>query len=224
MPTSDVRLVVFDMAGTTVEDRGQVPAAFNAALAAHGLSVDDDQLRAVRGASKRDAIRSLLADGPDREERANAVYATFRQELAKRFSQGVSPIAGAANTFASLRERGIGVALNTGFDRDTTSLLIETLGWREGVVDTIVCGDDVRQGRPAPYMIFRCMENTGVVKIEQVVNVGDTALDLEAGANACVGLNVAVLSGAHDRERLEPLRPDYLIDSVADLPALLLRE
>ena len=53
-------LVIFDMAGTTIEDRGQVPAAFEAALASHGLTITADQIGAVRGASKREAIRSLL--------------------------------------------------------------------------------------------------------------------------------------------------------------------
>src|SRR5882724_2326668 len=53
-------LVIFDMAGTTVEDRGEVPAAFTAALAAEGIAVTPEQLTAVRGASKRQAVLNLL--------------------------------------------------------------------------------------------------------------------------------------------------------------------
>jgi beta-phosphoglucomutase-like phosphatase (HAD superfamily) len=44
-------LVIFDMAGTTVEDRGQVPAAFSAALAEAGIALSADQITRVRGAS-----------------------------------------------------------------------------------------------------------------------------------------------------------------------------
>ena len=50
-----------DMAGTTIEDGGQVPAAFGAALAACGISLSDDQLGNARGASKREAIAELVA-------------------------------------------------------------------------------------------------------------------------------------------------------------------
>ena len=32
----NVELVIFDLAGTKVEDRGEVPAAFSSALATHG--------------------------------------------------------------------------------------------------------------------------------------------------------------------------------------------
>jgi len=53
-------LVIFDMAGTTIEDRGQVPAAFAETLAANNITITADEIARVRGASKRQAIRSLL--------------------------------------------------------------------------------------------------------------------------------------------------------------------
>jgi len=65
-------LVVFDMAGTTVVDDGQVPEAFTAALAAHGIAVGPGDIRGVRGAAKRQAILDLLPPGADRERKPNA--------------------------------------------------------------------------------------------------------------------------------------------------------
>ena len=53
------QLVIFDMAGTTVEDRGQVPAAFAETLAANNITITADDIARVRGASKRQAISSL---------------------------------------------------------------------------------------------------------------------------------------------------------------------
>jgi len=65
--------------------------------------------------------------------------------------------------------------------------------------DAAVCGDDVAQGRPAPYLIFRAMESASARNVHRVANVGDTALDLLAGHNAGVRWNVGVgvLPGAH---------------------------
>src|SRR5512143_495099 len=97
-------LVVFDLAGTTVEDRGLVSAAFVAALAEHGLNVSAAKLLDVRGASKREAILRLVPEGPDRAQRVEAAYGSFQQHLARRFAaDGVRPVPGAEETFAWLR-------------------------------------------------------------------------------------------------------------------------
>jgi phosphonatase-like hydrolase len=218
----DVELVVLDMAGTTVHDGGEVPAAFRSALAAHGVAVTDDELAGVRGASKREVIRTLVTrHQPDAlPSLAEEVYAEFGAALAERYGAGVRAVEGAEDVFDWLRRRGVRIALNTGFDRMIAGLLLDALGWREGVVDAVVCGDEVRQGRPAPYLIFHAMEATGATSVHHVMNVGDTELDLRAGWNAGVGWNVGVLSGAHPRERLERAPHTHLIASVASLPDL----
>ncbi|MEZ6077326.1 MAG: HAD hydrolase-like protein [Pirellulaceae bacterium] len=47
-----------------------------------------------------------------------------------------------------------------------------------------MCADDVRQGRPAPWMIYRLMEQLGVYPPACVVKVGDTVADIHAGLAA----------------------------------------
>ena len=218
---SELDLVVFDLAGTTVEDRGQVTDAFTGALAALGLSVTPEQLSAVRGSSKRQAILQLVPDGPDRARYAETAYVSFVERLAQRYrTEGVRAVAGAEQTFRWLRQRGIRVALNTGFERGITFLLLDALGWSDGVVDAVVCGDDVTRGRPAPYLIFRAMEATAASSVHRVASVGDTTLDLHAGHNAGVRWNVGVLSGAHNRSLLEQAPHSHLLAGVAELPSL----
>ncbi len=215
-----IRLVVCDMAGTTVKDSGEVARAFSAALADHGIEASAAQISAVRGASKREAIATLVAPKYGKDNaRVEAVYADFKKHLQRVFTREAEPVAGAVETFAWLRERGIKLALNTGFDRDITTLLIDALGWRD-VADAVISGDDVAQGRPAPYMIFRAMEATGTVDVRHVLNVGDTVSDLQAAHNAGVGLSVGVLSGAHTREQLARESHGYLIDNIGHLPSL----
>jgi len=217
----ELELVVFDLAGTTVEDRGEVPAAFTAALAGHGIAVTREQIKNVRGASKRQALRHFIPAGPEQARLAEEAYASFRAHLAQRYTaEGVRAIPGAAPAFRWLRERGVRVALNTGFDRGTTRILLGALGWTHGIVDAVVCGDDVPQGRPAPYLIFRAMETTGASSVHKVANVGDTALDLQAGHNAGVRWNIGVLSGAHGRQTLESVPHTHLLPSVAEVTRL----
>lgn len=218
-----IKLAVLDMAGTTVRDAGQVPQAFTSALAAHGVAVTPQAINSLRGASKRLAILNLLPEAADREARAGRVYVTFVEHLARAFEGSVEAVPGAPAAIAALRESGVRVALNTGFDRETTGLLLDALRWKEGVVDAVVCGDEVAQGRPAPYMIFRCMEATGITDVRCVANAGDTVLDLQAGYNAGVALNVGVLSGAHGRDQMQNQPHTHLLGSVAEIPDLLLR-
>ena len=94
-----VELVIFDMAGTTVRDDGQVPAAFTAALAEHGVTVGPDGIRALRGPSKREAIRGLLPAGAARAELTERAYASFRAHLARRFADTAQAVPGAGDVF-----------------------------------------------------------------------------------------------------------------------------
>ena len=213
------KLVIFDVAGTTVRDTGHIPTAFRTAFAAHGLHVTDEQVEGVRGAAKRAAVQQLVPDSPRRAQIADEIYQTFREELAHAYERGgIHPVDGAERVFRELRAKGIRVALNTGLDRDIMVLLLNALGWSIGVVDAVVCGDDVQHGRPAPDLIFRAMALTGIASPDDVAIVGDTALDLQAGRRAGVRWTIGVCSGAHDRAMLAREKPTYLLESVDAWP------
>ncbi len=217
-------LVVFDMAGTTVQATDHVPAALREAFALVGATLSDDEIRAVRGRSKREAIAALLrshAGGARNEDDAERVFDEFQRLLIERYSHaGVDPIDGAAEIFAWLRARGVKVALSTGFESEIVDLLLAQLDWRDAV-DVVVCNADVPRGRPAPYLVYRAMERTGSDCVRRVAVLGDTTADLQAGFNAGVRWNIGVLSGAHDRARLEACPHDAIIASVKDLPGVL---
>jgi phosphoglycolate phosphatase len=219
-PMSQIRLVIFDLAGTTVKDDGQVPRAFEAALGEHGIHATAEDIQRVRGSSKREAILHFFPEAPGRDRVADAAYRSFRDHLARLYAaDGIRPIDGVRDVFEWLKRRDVGLALNTGFDRDVTRLLLDALRWHD-VASIVVCGDDVRAGRPAPDMILRAMALAAVGSPRHVANVGDTVLDLQAANHAHVGWNIGVLTGAHGRAALEAAPHTHLVDSVRDLPAL----
>jgi phosphoglycolate phosphatase len=217
----DIALVIFDLIGTTVEDHGQVSGAFTDALNEYDIQIDQERLQYLRGASKRQAIQMLVPRESGYVEKIDKIYVSFCEHLKGRYSEDVGSVSGTEETFGWLRSQNVKIAINTGLDHRTTNVILAELNWSEGTVDTVVCGDDVLLGRPAPYMIFRCMENTGTFSVHRVVNVGDTMLDIEAAHNAGVRYNVGVLSGAHGREQLEQFKSTVLIDSIASLRAIL---
>ena len=216
---------MFDIAGTVIEDNGEVISAFRAALAKNGLYADEAGLKEFKGASKREVIATFVkrqwGNDPGNEERIAGIYQDFCRDLEGRYADGqVKPIAGARDTFTWLKERGIACATTTGFFRSVTDLILASTGWRE-MLSATICSDDVRSGRPAPYMIFRAMEESGIDDVREVLIVGDTPLDIKAGHRAGVRGVIGVLTGIHTEERLRLESPTHLLATVAHLPALM---
>ena len=213
-------LFVFDMIGTTIEPSNAIPEAFRAALSTAGVQVSDEDISAVRGKSKREAIAELLASHLEQDAAARLqepVYAAFQSGLEDHYRSGaVRQIEGAAGAFEWCHSVGAKVALTTGFDRSVAELLLEGLSWASKV-DALVCNDDVAQGRPAPFLIREAMRRTNVDIASSVASVGDTVSDLQAGVNAGVGWNFAVLTGAHSKERLSGVAGSIVLESVAEL-------
>jgi phosphonatase-like hydrolase len=224
-----IELVVFDMAGTTVEDGDAVNASFRAALSGAGIEVDPVSVNAVMGLPKPEAIRLLLA-GTGRqfsEASAGAIHDDFVRRMRDHyaFDPAVREARGAAATFAALRRAGIKVALNTGFSRTISATVLSRLGWHApAVIDADVASDEVPRGRPHPDMIFHLMARLGVKDPRRVAKVGDTKADLEEGTNAGCGIVMGVTSGAFTREQLQAHSHTHILDSVADVPGLLLSD
>ena len=177
--------------------------------------------------SKREAIQELLATlSPDHDpaglnDKVDAIFSSFKETLLASYRTAqVHPIQGVESTFEWLRERGVAVALTTGFDGEMIQLLLARVGWAD-TLDAVVCDDDVKQGRPAPDLILEAMRRTKTQDATRVVAVGDTTADLHAAQRAGVGCAVGVLSGAHSEEMLRQAPHDAIIGSVADLPSVL---
>jgi phosphonatase-like hydrolase len=220
---SPIKLIVFDIAGTIIEDHGEVIRAFTKALTGNGIPFAKDELKSWVGASKREVIRHFAKQADPNgevEQKVENSYRSFRTELERCYSEKLVPIGGALETFRWCRDRGILLATTTGFYREISDLVLNQTGWRDFFAANI-SSSDVRVGRPAPYMIFRAMEATGVKSVKEVVTVGDTPLDLQSGSNAGVAGVVGVLTGSYGRESLEREPNTHIIDSVAELPGLI---
>lgn len=220
-----IKLVIFDIAGTIIEDHGEVVSAFSRALQKNGIPFTQDELKRWKGASKREVIRNFVEQLGSNREEAEAVettYRCFRSELESLYARGINPVEGSTATFAWCRDHGILMATTTGFYREVSDLILEKMGWRD-LFAANISSSDVRRGRPAPFMIFRAMEASGVQNVKQVINVGDTPLDLQSGSNAGARGVVGVLTGAHDRESLQREPHTHIIGSIAELPALIER-
>jgi phosphonatase-like hydrolase len=222
-----IKLVVFDMAGTTVRDRGDVNRCLRDALSAVGLEVTPAAVDAVMGLPKPEAIRLLINESALRDRLRDRVDTIHRDFVARsvRFYESdpsVAEVPGASRVFAVLKGSGIRVALDTGFSRTITDTILARLGWRlSPLIDATVSSDEVARGRPYGDMIIELVHRLQIASPAHVAKVGDTPSDLLEGHDAGCGLVVGVVGGTHTREQLEPYPHTHLIETIADFPALL---
>jgi phosphoglycolate phosphatase-like HAD superfamily hydrolase len=65
------------------------------------------------------------------------------------------------------------------------------------------------------------MKRVGVEDTSEVMKVGDTEVDVSEGRNAHCGVVVSVTTGAYSREQLQNYQPDFIIDSLSEIPSLI---
>jgi len=220
----NLEMAAFDVAGTTVKDDGIVIEAFKVAFE---MTQPDLWLEKgaewtqyaidTMGQSKIEVFSALLGDREKAVQANIAFEEAYVNEIAE---QGISEIPGSLELFASLRERGIPVALTTGFSRSTLNVILIELGWHD-VVDLTVTPDEAGRGRPHPDMLLHAARKLNAPSPEFSLVVGDTASDMKS-AVAYGSKNIfGVLSGAHSKEILVDAGATSIVNSILDITSLL---
>ncbi|MCX4746196.1 phosphonatase-like hydrolase [Kitasatospora sp. NBC_01287] len=223
-PADPITLVVLDMAGTTVADDGLVEQAFQAAAGELGVAAGSERhqemlahVRATMGESKISVFRHLFGE-EELAQRANTAFERAYDDLVEAGHCAALP--GAAEAIAELRAQGRTVVLTTGFSRATQDRILDALGWQE-IADLTLCPADAGRGRPYPDLALTALLRTGTDSVRQIAVVGDTGYDMLTGTRAGASVVAGVLTGAHDAERLRADGATHVLDSIAELPALL---
>ena len=222
-----VKLVVFDMAGTTVTDKNFVAVAFQNAFKKQDVLLRIEEINPLMGYEKKLAIQMMLEKhGVDfDDEMIETIYNDFIEEMIDfyEYSPEVKPAPGAEEVFQHLKEKAITVTLNTGFPKDIAKVIMNRFQWVEkGLVDDFIASDEVKKGRPYPFMIEQLMYRAGVDDPMLVAKVGDTAVDIEEGKNVGCSYNIAVTTGTYKKAELESAHPTHIVNSLLEIPSILI--
>lgn len=211
-----VEAVVFDLDGTLIDSRGDIAAATLHALTSNGFApLPVETLLTYVG----DGARPLLARSASlslEDPRIEDLYASFlafytaHPLVHTRFCRGAE---------RSLRElSSLRLALCTNKPRVTTLAVLTGLG----ILDTfeiVVAGNDLPRAKPDPLPLQHIAEQLGVAPA-RLVMVGDGAQDMLAARGANVR-SVGLRDGIQPIERLLAAKPDVLLESLDELPALI---
>jgi len=252
----ELRAVILDWAGTVVDFGSRAPAGvFIEVFRRHGVDITMPQARGPMGAEKRTHIAAIAempevaqawqaahgrgATGAD----IDAMYAEFIPLQIKRLPDYADLIPGTLEAVKEFRKGGLKIGTTTGYSRAMMDVLGPEAAKRGFVPDAIVCADEVRAGRPEPWMALRAAEALRAYPPSACVKVGDTVPDILEGLNAGMHTIAVAATGnelglslpeyealtpaareillAPARDRLRAAGAHHVVDSVAKVPAIL---
>ena len=231
MLSQPIQLAMFDMAGTTVNDKVDgyplMIISMMRAFAKHGLELTPDVINKHRGKQKSEAIQTLLREvaelSPTEVEHvADGVYREFLRELENNLSR-ISEIDGTTELFRHFKSKNIHIGVGSGFPMQVVQAIISRLGWLDkGLLDYVGSAEQIGVGRPNPKMIHDAMQQLSITDGRKVVKIGDTVVDVQEGKNAGAW-TVAVLTGSQTESQLMAAAPDYILSSIQELTMLFPR-
>lgn len=226
-----IKLVVFDIAGTTVKDFNNVHEALQKALLYAGFHYTVEEINPYMGIPKPLAIKYLLSQRPtikhfaEDEEFIDSIHRDFVKEMVAFYqtSDKLEEKPFASEVFKALKDKGIKVVLDTGFSREITDTILQRLGWDKGDwIDFSVTSDEVVNGRPHPDLIFKAMELCGITDSQEVAKVGDTSSDLQEGTAANCKYVIGITTGAFSKEDLEKEPHTHLVEDLKEAMEIVL--
>lgn len=171
------------------------------------------------------------------------VYEIFVPMNEKVAADYADLVPGAKAAVDELRAMGLKIGSTTGYTRSIMENVLPVAAAQGYVPDNLVCSDDLPEGRPGPLGMYKCMVDLVAYPPSAIVKVDDTAPGIGEGVAAgCLTVGVAMSGNAvgktpeelaalpaeevealraHATEILKAAGADYVIDTVADLPALL---
>ncbi len=215
------------MAGTSINEDNLVYKTIQRMMTQHGVEVSlDTVLELGAGKEKRTAIADIAevvvgSEGVS-SEWVDEVHQAFKEALDQAYeTEDMEVFPSVHKVVKKLRAEGIKVGFNTGYSRPVAERILVRCGVKVGEdIDALATADDAANGRPAPDMIdFIC--NQLDIPAAESVKIGDSAIDIEEGRSAGVKLAIGVTTGAQTRELIQKANPDYVLDDMWELLAIL---
>jgi phosphonoacetaldehyde hydrolase len=175
-------------------------------------------------------------------DRLYEVFVPMNEEVVADYA---TLVPGARDTLDWLAARGIKVGSTTGYTRSIMERVAPVAAAQGYTPLNMVCADDLREGRPGPLGMYKCFIDLAVYPPGAVLKVDDTAPGIAEGVAAgCPTVGVALsgnIAGRTPEElaalsaaEVDAIRTEatailtaagaaHVIDTVADLPALIER-
>jgi len=212
------KLISFDLDQTLVETTRAHSSAFRYAFQKKGIKVNEKVIWPfIDGRYSEEVILSIAKKIKIKlnEEQVTTIKKLHHFFLRKTHKYA-KPISGAEKTLKELKKR-YDLALLTNCAKEEAYFLIKASKIPKKFFDIIVLADQVKHPKPFPDGILKAEH---LLHVKSDIHVGDSIYDVLAAKRA-KAISIAVLTGQASRSKLKKYKPDYIINSVADLSNLM---
>lgn len=216
--------VLFDLDGTLLDTAGDIALALERAFADRGLAAPPAaEVRQMIGRGAPTLVERALGFG------GLTVGATVQAGLLEGFFHhygrlqevdecAAQPYAGAREALVALHAAGLPLAIVTNKQRQFACGLLERLDLAP-YIRLVVGGDTCERRKPDPLPLTWACGQLGAA-VAKTLMVGDSVNDVQAARAAGIPV-VCVTYGYNEGQDPRTLPCDALVDSLAELPALL---
>jgi len=211
--------VLFDLDGTLLNTLDDLTDAVNHTMRAFGYpSHEPNAVRAFVGNGVRMLIERALPGGKH-DPHMEAALAEFKTFYTNHCNLRTQPYEGILDAMSALDEAGVRLAIvSNKNDEAVKSLSREFFG---SLVDVAIGGLEGIPPKPAPDMPLRALSALDAIP-ERTLYVGDSDIDMQTAINC--GMDCMLVSwGFRSRESLASLKPQFLVDEPAEIPAHILQ-
>lgn len=217
------KMIVCDMAGTTVNEGGIVYKTLYKTINNYGIHIEEDDIKSWYGVNKTEVLNHFINQDPNFSQKQGVLpilLNNFKNNLKESYfndNNNIKLIHSELPTFFNyLRNNGVKVVLNSGFSKDIQESIINKLEM-QNFIDGYISSEEVESGRPQPYMIHELMNRYNILDPQEIIKVGDSINDILEGKNANCYKSIGVLSGAESEENLRKADADLILNNVLDL-------
>lgn len=211
-----IKAVLFDFDGTLIDTNELIFESYRIAFrTVLNREIDMDEILTLYG---KPLFPSLIQYG----EAGKRLYEVYREFNEKNHDFIAKPFEGSYEGVKTLKDNGIPVGIVTSKRLHLVNRGIEKILNMGGMFDVIVTPDDTEKTKPDPEPILYACKKLNISP-DEVIYVGDSVFDMQAGATAGTKL-CAVKYSVTEPKQLLKFKPEYYVDSIAEFAKKLIGE
>ena len=209
-----MKLVIFDMDGTTVNTLDTIAYYVNYALEKCGLStLNNGHIKKFTGEGMRMLIKRSVEEACGDDTLVEKVEKIYKSAYDSDPMYLTRPYDGIIDMLKALKEMGIKTAIVSNKPHNLTVQISEKLFG--SLIDEVLGAKPDLPLKPDPYQVLKVIEHFGAEK-DECLYVGDTATDIETAKNAGL-FSIGVVWGFRGWDELTEADADMITDRVPEI-------